>query len=526
MAMISPAYESFNESLSTLKFANRAKNIKNTATVNVDMNEKALLRRYEKELKRLRHELERKNKNVVDKRKLLEVEEQRKRAERDKMAAMLDLEKMSKDLMREKAVKKKLEQKIRTMTSQLLAGRGVSAGALKSTAEFRSAIQKEQQRIRQEYQNRLSHLEQERSTVENDKAEVDRYKQLLVKQRDIMIQLTARLNERDQSILALQDELDAYDLQQRKMEEMLDQKTFLVIQLQKLAMESEIDISHLPAIKIPDKHNTPDHENHDGDSQPQEVGALYDDLSIHTPSRPITPRLASGAATPLSATVHAAARMAPFRRPNSRANDDCDDLSKTLERVRQEKRELHCIVREKENESERWKQKYERNEQKLRNAEYMLKLTKVGGSTKELQEQLNTILRCERQIAESKFNKEVSKLKVLLTAKDEEIVGLRADAKASKPQTQTSKSKVLTKSASNPSKPKPRVKITTSAPISNDPTPPAETTTTLDTTDAQPPHVTLSKFKLCSKSKTNSTSKVDELIRKRRKALAASQSEL
>jgi hypothetical protein len=41
-------------------------------------------------------------------------------------------------------------------------------------------------------------------------AQVDRYKQLLLKQRDIMIQLTARLNERDQSILVLQEELDTY----------------------------------------------------------------------------------------------------------------------------------------------------------------------------------------------------------------------------------------------------------------------------------------------------------------------------
>ena len=31
MAMISPALEAFTESLSTLKFANRAKHIKNTA---------------------------------------------------------------------------------------------------------------------------------------------------------------------------------------------------------------------------------------------------------------------------------------------------------------------------------------------------------------------------------------------------------------------------------------------------------------------------------------------------------------
>ena len=40
--------------------------------------------------------------------------------------------------------------------------------------------------------------------MEEEKAQTHRYKQLLLKQRDIMIQLTARLNERDQSIIALQ----------------------------------------------------------------------------------------------------------------------------------------------------------------------------------------------------------------------------------------------------------------------------------------------------------------------------------
>lgn len=37
MAMISPSYEAFNESLSTLKFATRAKKIKNSACINEDL---------------------------------------------------------------------------------------------------------------------------------------------------------------------------------------------------------------------------------------------------------------------------------------------------------------------------------------------------------------------------------------------------------------------------------------------------------------------------------------------------------
>jgi Kinesin motor domain len=54
IGMISPALESMAETLSTVKFANRAKNIKNEAVVNEDIDQKSLLRKYEKELLRLR----------------------------------------------------------------------------------------------------------------------------------------------------------------------------------------------------------------------------------------------------------------------------------------------------------------------------------------------------------------------------------------------------------------------------------------------------------------------------------------
>jgi len=37
MVMVSPAPEAYGESLSSLKFANRAKNIKNTALINEDV---------------------------------------------------------------------------------------------------------------------------------------------------------------------------------------------------------------------------------------------------------------------------------------------------------------------------------------------------------------------------------------------------------------------------------------------------------------------------------------------------------
>ena len=58
MAMISPSSDAFGESQSTLKFANRAKKIKNEARINEDIDQRTLLRKYEIELRRLKQELD------------------------------------------------------------------------------------------------------------------------------------------------------------------------------------------------------------------------------------------------------------------------------------------------------------------------------------------------------------------------------------------------------------------------------------------------------------------------------------
>jgi hypothetical protein len=52
--------------MSTLKFATRAKKVKNEARINEDLDQKSLLRKYELELKKLRFELEQRKKTVID----------------------------------------------------------------------------------------------------------------------------------------------------------------------------------------------------------------------------------------------------------------------------------------------------------------------------------------------------------------------------------------------------------------------------------------------------------------------------
>ena len=258
---VSPALEAFSEGLSTLKFASRAKQIRNEAHINEDLDQKALLRKMELELRRLRAELKERSTKLVDKRKLLEVEEKRKQAEHDKMKALTELQALSRDFLAEKQEKAELEARIKSMQSQLLVGGGSGGDEWSSGAErgatgaaspevapsgrgdatdaarVRQLLKREHQRIRGEYESKLEALERERDTMEEDRAQVSRYKSLLMKQRDIMIALTQRLAERDEHIGTLQEELEAFDERVRGLEDALDEKTVALIGLRRAAAE-------------------------------------------------------------------------------------------------------------------------------------------------------------------------------------------------------------------------------------------------------------------------------------------------
>lgn len=197
IACISPALEAYSESLSTLKFANRAKNIKNEATVNENVDNGALLRRYEKEVQRLKQMLTERTGDYVD----------RGPVQEDHRAALEALEHTSRAMGEEQENRKRLEGRIRELEG-LLGGGGVHPDGSPVAAE--------------EYAMQLDELARERQVMEEDKAQVSRYKQLLLKQRDIMLGLTTRLNERDETILQLQEEIDAYDAHIQMLEDAMD----------------------------------------------------------------------------------------------------------------------------------------------------------------------------------------------------------------------------------------------------------------------------------------------------------------
>lgn len=228
MAMISPSCDAFGETQSTLKFATRAKKIKNEARINEDIDQRALLRKYEIELRRLKGELEKKSQTVNNQEHVIKLEREKRRAEEDKNAAITALEMRSREYLQEKEQKKILESKIQAMNSQMLVG----GQKIEDTPQFRSALEERQNQIRREYDVKMQEIEKERIQIEEDKQQVDRYKQLLLKQRDIMIALTSRLNERDETIIQLQEELEAYDKINRDTEHFMELKNMRIEQLQ------------------------------------------------------------------------------------------------------------------------------------------------------------------------------------------------------------------------------------------------------------------------------------------------------
>ncbi|CAD8140294.1 unnamed protein product [Paramecium octaurelia] len=237
MAMISPAIDAFSESLSTLKFANRAKNIRNTPMVNQDQDQGALLRKYQLEIQKLKQELDERSKLPLDN-MVSELERERQKALEDKQEVQSAYEQRSKDLDQERQLRKQLEEKISALNSQMLVG----GQKIEETPQFQNALEKQQKLIRQQYQEKLQELEKERQSIEEDKAQTDKYKQLLLKQRDIMIALTNRLNERDETILQLQEELDAYEKLQKELEDIIQTKQSRVEQLEDIINKNNLEV--------------------------------------------------------------------------------------------------------------------------------------------------------------------------------------------------------------------------------------------------------------------------------------------
>ena len=238
IAMISPAQCSFNESLSTLNFAKRAKTLKNKATINEDIDHNALIRQYENELKKLRNELAEKEKLLRNNNFVIELEEKKKEAERDKDEAIQALEEASIKYLQERDEKKKLEAKINLMNFQMIPG-GQKIN-IEETPQFQTLLQKHQILLEKDFNEKLTEIEKEREAIQASKEQVDSYNKLLYKQRDIMNGLTASLNERDENIAQLQEEIEAYDKLNQEQDDVITSQKKRIALLEGILIKNNI----------------------------------------------------------------------------------------------------------------------------------------------------------------------------------------------------------------------------------------------------------------------------------------------
>ena len=189
IATISPAHCSFNESLSTLNFAKRAKNIKNRPVINEDIDHNGLIHQYENELKKIRKELEEKNKIIELNEEILKI---KNREEKEKIDAIKAYEQTSRQLLIEREEKQKLETKIELMNLQMIKG----GEKIEETPQFKNALQE----MEKDFEKRILEIKKEKEQIEDSKSQVEAYNKLLYQQRDIMNSLSITLNEKEETI--------------------------------------------------------------------------------------------------------------------------------------------------------------------------------------------------------------------------------------------------------------------------------------------------------------------------------------
>ena len=348
IATISPAGDSYTESLSTLKYANRAKNIKNEAIVNEDVGQKGLIKRYERELERLREQLH-------------SVMEERSKEKRLGLTAGPSVDANGKP------------------SASLVATSGnVSGTGTDVDPNFTDAIH----RVSAEYMARLDELDKERQLIEEDKAQVDRYKHILFQQRDIMIGLTARLNEKEESIQWLQEELDAYDQQQRLMEEALDQRTEAMLRASVCAKCKSVAASTAG----PARQSTTSELRRE---------VVHDEVKFMVEPGNASAEGADGAAGYISCEEKVYELHGILKQLRQEASLQPPNIGDRLQEAQEEKQLIQYLVKERlqnivqgevtekvaqcKREVEQWKSRFHLAEENLRGAQYNLEIVRLEG---------------------------------------------------------------------------------------------------------------------------------------------------
>ena len=254
IAMISPYDGSYNESISTLNFAKRAKSIRIKASVNEEVNQNALISQYEKELNRLRQELNEKNEIINNNAFIKKIEMEKLQAEKDKNEALQALEKASLRFLQEREEKRKLEKKIEIMNFQMI--RGGQKIKIEDTPEFKTLLQKHQILLQKDFNEKLSDLEKEKELIQISKEQVDSYNILLNKQKEIMDNLTNNLKEKEDNINNLNEMIDSYEKIINEQDNIIEIKNQRIKLLENLLIKNNVKFPKDTIIRINSCYNS------------------------------------------------------------------------------------------------------------------------------------------------------------------------------------------------------------------------------------------------------------------------------
>ncbi|KAI8850797.1 P-loop containing nucleoside triphosphate hydrolase protein [Chytridium lagenaria] len=244
IATLSPASYNYDETLSTLRYANRAKNIKNKPKVNEDPKD-AMLREFQEEIRRLKQELEAAQLNTIDGpdgqvRVIEEIEEVEEVEEVDESDEELDPEDPTSSTrsLRPKEKRRRKKEKVAPTGDEDGLRSSTFRGVPKEKlAEMAAEVEREKQSILQdknleekEAQRRSEELENERRARDALAAKLEQLEQKLLvggvslvdKETEIQNAMAARaaeLEERARKERELQRELEEHDEMNLQIEE-------------------------------------------------------------------------------------------------------------------------------------------------------------------------------------------------------------------------------------------------------------------------------------------------------------------
>ena len=221
--MISPCQNFINETLSSLCFAKRAKKIKNKPKINQKISHQGLIKQYETIVRNMKKELAKKDELLNDNKLLKQIEQ----LNDDKNHVMKQLEIMEQNYLKEKEEKKILKKSFDIIKKENDKNENLVMN-LEKTPQFINALEQKQEILLKEFDDKLKEYknDKENSKQNMTNVEIERYKNLILKQREMMSDLTKKINEKDENIIQLQEEKEL-------LEKMNDQQNYYISLLNK-----------------------------------------------------------------------------------------------------------------------------------------------------------------------------------------------------------------------------------------------------------------------------------------------------